>query len=175
MEQGDISDGLWNCLKFFYKNLNWDNFMKEIQVKNLPWTFIHGDFHPGNIMWIPDDPTCKVRLFDWEMVGVGFGPQELGQYVISHLDLAKHGADVHKELVKAYYDELVAVNPAVKETMSFEACFDNFVYGGLRNWLWMLPSMVKWPGGFMPFFAGKMDAFRLIHGVSPDKIGYPDL
>ena len=106
MEQGNISEGLWQCLKSFYKNLKWENYKEEIRIKKLPWTFIHGDFHPGNIMWMPDDPTCKVRLFDWEMVGVGFGPQELGQYVISHFDLSKYGANVHKELVTAYYNEL---------------------------------------------------------------------
>ena len=69
----------------------------------------------------------------------------------------------------------VAVNPSVLSAMTFEACFDNFVYGGLRNWLWMLPSMVKWPDGYMSFFSEKMDVFRAIHNVIPVKAGYPDL
>ena len=108
------------------------------------------------------------------MVGIGSGPQELGQYLISHLDFSRHGCvDVHRGLVRRYYDQLVATNPKIKNDFSFEACFENFVYGGFRHWLWMLPQLAGWRLDFMPYFFHQVDTFRRLHDIQPEKVGYP--
>ena len=168
-----ISEDLWNCLLSFFNNLHWENYLKDMDQQRVPLTFVHGDFHPGNIMWIPGDSDCKVRLFDWEMVSLGLGPQELGQYVISHLDLSKHGVEVHRKLVQAYYEELTTINPEILHSCSFDACMENFVYGGMRKWLWMLPQLSKWNVKFMPYFVNQVDSFRAIHKVRPNDVCYP--
>lgn len=43
---------------------------------------------------------------DWEMVGLGSGPQEVAQYVISHMEPSTR-RECEKELLDAYYDQLI--------------------------------------------------------------------
>jgi hypothetical protein len=57
----------------------WEAFQEELKTR--PLTLVHGDFHPGNMMIARDGGDCSLFLLDWEVVGVGSGPQELGQYV----------------------------------------------------------------------------------------------
>jgi hypothetical protein len=57
----------------------WEAFQTE--VKTRPLTLVHGDFHPANMMVAREGAACRLFLLDWEVVGVGSGPQELGQYV----------------------------------------------------------------------------------------------
>ena len=51
-------------------------------------TFVNGDCWPRNVMLSPnaDIGQHQLRLLDWEMTGLGSGPQDLGQYVISNID-----------------------------------------------------------------------------------------
>ena len=170
-----VPDELWECLQSYFHSLNWDNYLKSLDEEALPFTFVHGDFHPGNIMWIPNDPHCRVRFFDWEMVGLDYGPQELGQYVVSHMDMSKYGAEVHEQLVRAYYDEMVATNPDVSIACSWEACFANFVNGGMRKWLWMLPLISVWNMDISNYFIHQIDSFRKMHGVRSDEVCYPQI
>lgn len=57
----------------------WEAFQAELKTR--PLTLVHGDFHPGNMMIAREGGDCSLFLLDWEVVGVGSGPQELGQYV----------------------------------------------------------------------------------------------
>ena len=41
----------------------------------------------------------KLLLLDWENVGIGSGPQEIGQYLISHMDPSLR-AQVEREVVE---------------------------------------------------------------------------
>ena len=167
-----VPDLLWSCMKEFYKNLRWENFTKEMRVKKYPWSFTHGDFYANNIMWIPDDDQCHVRILDWEMAGISLGPQELGRYVISHLDIYVHGLEVQQELVNTYYQELLLNNPSIRETMSLELLWEMFVLGGLREWLWIVPILLRWNPDHTEFVLKKLDKFCEIHGVKPEDVGY---
>ena len=44
--------------------------------KESQWTLVHGDFHAGNQLF--DRKTGEITTLDWEVVGLGSGPQELG-------------------------------------------------------------------------------------------------
>lgn len=73
----------WNpelvaCLEASLARASWDAFQTELKTR--PLTLVHGDFHPGNMMIARDGAACRLTLLDWEVVGVGSGPQELGQY-----------------------------------------------------------------------------------------------
>ena len=168
-----VSDDLWDCFQMFYGNLKWENFQKATEEETLPITFVHGDFHPGNIMWLPNDPKCRVRFLDWEVVGLDYGPQELGQYVISHVNMSKYGADVQKQWVEAYYNELVAINPGIRDGCSFDACFSNYVNGGMRKWLIMLTKISTIDEKIFKFFADQVETFRKLHDVRPLNVCYP--
>lgn len=54
---------------------SWPDYL--IQSKKVPWTLVHGDFHPANMML--RKISHELVLLDWEMVGLGSGPQDLGQ------------------------------------------------------------------------------------------------
>ena len=168
-----VSDDLWECFQVFFSNLNWDSYQKAMAEEVLPITFVHGDFHPGNIMWLPDDPVCRVRFLDWEVVSLDYGPQELGQYVIAAVDMSEYGVDVQSHWVNAYYEELVARNPDIENGCSYEACFNNFVNGGIRRWLIMLSKFSTIDLKMFNFFADQVDTFRKLHSVQPQNVSYP--
>ena len=166
---------LWLCMQQFFQNLHWENFLKDMEVNPVPFTFVHGDFHPGNVMWMPDDPVCPLRILDWEMVGVGSGPQELGQFMIGFLDHERHGLDVHKYLVSAYHKELLNANRNIDFT--FEACFREFAVGGIRDWMRLLPELLErmeWKPDAAAYFLNQLETFRELHCIDPEMVSYPN-
>lgn len=68
-------------------------------------------------------------LLDWENVGIGSGPQEIGQYLISHMDPTLR-AKVEKEVVEVYYKSLLLWNPSIAKEMTFEQCWQEYILGG---------------------------------------------
>merc|ERR1719320_1816848 len=67
------------------RGISWES-QKERLNADSHYCLVHGDFWPGNVMISTDhNADAKnaderhLRLLDWEMVGVGSGPQELGQ------------------------------------------------------------------------------------------------
>merc|ERR1712232_311786 len=103
----------------------WEVFQADL--KTMPLTLVQGDFHPANHMVRAGGVTADgekdqngkswLVLLDWEAVGVGSGPQELGQYMISHTT-PEIRAEVERSAVEAYYAELTSLNPAVAASMS---------------------------------------------------------
>jgi len=163
----------------------WDNFQEDL--KSRPFTLVHGDFHPANMMVAPAAPTAtaassaadgekaswQLYLLDWENVGVGSGPQELGQYMISH---AAHEfrRDSEVGLVNAYYDELCQLNPKVVETMSREQCHAEYVNGAVAKWMWLLPLLVAMcPPPMTAFFTRQVADFIETHDVTPSNVPMP--
>ena len=67
---------------------------------------VHGDYHPANQLIDPTSEEVKITSLDWDMVGLGSGPQEVGQYVISHME-PHIRRSCEKELLDAYYAQLV--------------------------------------------------------------------
>ena len=96
------------------------------------WTLVHGDFHAGNQLF--DRKTGEITTLDWEVVGLGSGPQELGQYVISHVEPDLRRAH-EKEYLRIYYDEVVTrgVND-----FTWEQCYDEYRFGGVGRWIWFM-------------------------------------
>jgi thiamine kinase-like enzyme len=103
------------------KGVSWEAQIQRLYTQGR-WTLVHGDFWPGNVMWMiqqqqqadsqtsmddskSQDIQGSIRLLDWEMVGVGSGPQDLGQYILSNMDPAER-RDCERQLVQAYYEEL---------------------------------------------------------------------
>ena len=62
-----------------------------------PFTLVHGDAHAHNFMWVRQrSAAARQFLIDFEMVGVGAGAQELGQYMISHVPPEMRRAKEHE-------------------------------------------------------------------------------
>jgi len=150
---------------------------------------VHGDFWPGNVM-ISKYKTLssttqtsggegfELRLLDWEMVGVGSGPQELGQYVISNMD-PRERREYEESLVRNYHRTLVdELAKHGRGTVSWEDCWEEYKIGGLERWLWFLvyfsaqyeqPLMVKWAR----FFHDQVKEFVDDHKIFPEDVTQP--
>eukprot|EP00960_Hanusia_phi_P040628 754575-Hanusia_phi.AAC.3 len=168
-------ENLLECMCAAMKNVNWDSFQSD--TRGRPWTLVHGDFHPGNIMWV-FEPQGFPLMLDWEMVGLGNGAQDLSQYLISHAspDLRR---GIEEELLKAYYDVLVDLgipgNPMLsRDTYSYDQCRSDFVQGGAQRWIWLLAILSDMcPDTMTQYFADQTAAFLRDHGLHKDNIGMP--
>ena len=49
-----------------------------------PFTLVHGDLHPANCLWVPS--SRRLVFLDFENVGIGSGPQDCAQFLISHMN-----------------------------------------------------------------------------------------
>ena len=178
----DIKDGsctfpdeLWQCLRDFYANLHWANFLKDMDENPRPWTLTHGDFHPGNIMWMPNDPICPVRIIDWEFVRVDSGPGELAMFLIGHFDFTNYGLKVLKNLVRIYYDELLKISPDIGRAYSHEDCMRDFAINGMRMWMLRLPILLSLQPGWKDHFVTSLEAFRTLYALTSRQIQYPNI
>jgi hypothetical protein len=114
---------------------------------------------------------CSVRLIDWEACGLGSGPQDLGQFMISHTQPAER-AKIEREALAAYYSELKAANPHIEMTLG--QCWDEYVAGGLARWLFFLPYD-GWgaPHEVSQYFCDQTLAFIRDHGITAENVPMP--
>lgn len=130
-------------------------------------------------MWVWGDDLAarsdgKSVLLDWEMVGVGSGPQDLAQYLISHMDPVLRRDHEH-DLVTAYYQELVATTTgeAIAAEYSFADCWKDY-QSGLERWVWLLAVLsTMCPDNMIQYFQNQVAAFIHDHNIGPDTIGMP--
>lgn len=155
--------------------ISWDAQLQRINVST-HWTLVHGDFWPGNVLWSFEkgSESGSLRLIDWEMVGLGSGPHDLGQYILSNMDPSERRA-CEVDVVRAYYDELVRLG--VRE-FSWDQCWSEYRIGGLERWLWFLiyfagqdpgTPMLKWA----QFFHDQIAAFVDDHNIKVSDITQP--
>lgn len=153
--------------------INWDDFLQERTTR--PWTFVHGDFHPGNVLWCwtEDEQTSYPVLVDWQVVGLGSGPQDIAQFLISHMTPCERRA-CEDRLLRAYYEELVSVKASIAETYSYEDCKRDYVAGGIGRWVWLLMVItVVCPPSMTKYFHDQTLAFALDNGVTPESVPMP--
>eukprot|EP00727_Mastigamoeba_balamuthi_P004819 m51a1_g14335 hypothetical protein (479) ;mRNA; f:139038-140625 len=157
------------CMDASFSRASWEAFRG---ADRRAWTLVHGDFHPANAMvrprpGAPCDP--EVRFIDFEVVGVGSGPQDLGQFAISHTEPAVRRA-VEAEAVRAYHRALADAGVAV----AFEECWDEYRSGGARRWVWLLAYLsATCPTRVVQFFQDQLSAFLVDHAITPETIGMP--
>lgn len=162
------------------------------------WTLVHGDFWPGNVLWHAKGGNAKrneLRIVDWEMVGVGSGPQDLGQYLISNMDPQERRLCEH-DLVESYYYELIrhgvpidlntpndrnyysssnTSNTNTGLSPLWDYCWNEYKVGGVERWLWFLVYFLGQPSlkGWAQFFHDQIAAFMNDHNLSAADITQP--
>ncbi len=160
----------------------------------IPWTLVHGDYHPANFMvthpkknnnnnnsmnnnTAEEGSSFALFLVDWEAVGVGSGPQELGQYMISHSTAAARRA-VEDEMLSVYHLTLLselqrhhrttAGAAASTPTVTLEQIRREYIYGGLARWAWLMPVCFEvCPPAASQYFHDQVLSFLVDHGVDP--------
>lgn len=169
---------------------SWEDNVERLRTK--PWTLAHGDFHPANMMWrvAPEGETSagatdgkvsrevaledvkRIVLLDFEQLGVGSGPQDLGQYVISHMDPAVR-REHEDDLLRLYHDELGrgGVDTA---TFTLEDCRKEYAHGALERWVWLLGYMAGCcPEAINRYLHDQVHAFMVDFGIDASNIGQP--
>lgn len=156
------------CLDAAMARVSWSAYQQELRAR--PYSLVHGDAHAHNAMWVAQrTPRARQCLIDFEMVGVGSGAQELGQYVVSHVAPALRRAR-ERAWVAGYHAELVATlrargRHAEAEGYTLDACFAEYVAGGAGRWLWFMPLFLGMPA-MLQFFHDQLGAF--LHDHVPD-------
>ncbi|KAL7502944.1 hypothetical protein ACHAXN_000810 [Cyclotella atomus] len=159
----------------------------------LSWSLVHGDYHPGNFLFIKDAMGTdimndgyrpKLMLVDWEVVGVGSGPQDLGQFLISHTEtkeafnLLDEVATVYRQTLQSTLDAVNGDSSSDKPTVpALEAIKREIIYGGIERWVWLFAYMTGWeesmPWMYMQFFHDQMQNFIVINNIRAEDVGMP--
>jgi hypothetical protein len=140
-------------------------------TKKTKWTFSHGDFHPSNIMWmLLAKNNNHIKLLDFETVGVGSGPQEIGQFFVSHVSPEKR-RQCEKPLLELYYNELIA-NGVSKDEFSYEECYKEYAHGGPERWIWLV-TFLKLSDEVHDYFNSQILEFCKDHNITPETVGQP--
>lgn len=153
------------------EGISWEAQLKRLHT-NGRWCAVHGDCWPGNFMWMIDGGSKDaIKLLDWEMVGLGSGPQDLGQYVLSNMDPAER-RPCEEDLIRTYYEELK--HCGVKD-VDWDYCWNEYKIGGVERWLWFLVYFVGQEGmkDWAQFFHNQIAAFMNDHNITADDIVQP--
>jgi hypothetical protein len=149
--------------------ISWEAQLERLNPSN-DFTLVHGDFWPGNIM-ISKSDTRDLRLLDWEMVGLGSGPQELGQYILSNMDPSER-RECEDKLIRNYHRELEQLGVE----LSWEDCWKEYLIGGLERWLWFLVYFCSREGPLLEwaqFFHDQIKEFVHDHNIQPENVTQP--
>jgi hypothetical protein len=152
--------------------ISWEAQVQRVNTgKSSHWTLVHGDFWPGNVMVSATD-VHDLRLLDWEMTGLGSGPQDLGQYVLSNMDpTERRGCE--RSLVGNYYNELIRLGV---QDLTWDDCWKEYTIGGVERWLWFLVYFCAQDGPLLDwaqFFHDQIKEFMHDHKIKPDDITQP--
>ena len=122
------------CVDVAIEKTNWDTY--QIELYTQPFSLVHKEFHPANMLIV--GVGKRLKLVGWEMVRVGSGPQELGQFMISHLEpTVRTSISINQDAVAAYYDNVKNANGS--KDLTFDQCWEEYLMGGIGRWLFFLP------------------------------------
>ena len=169
--------------------LNFDLFVskwndQQLGDDKIAWSLVHGDYHPGNFLYFnenrSEDERPKMILIDWEVVGIGSGPQDIGQFLISHLEtgeahaMLEEVASVYRQTLQTTLD---AVNSNRSKAPTLRAIKNEIIYGGIERWVWLFAFMcgheAHMPYVYMQFFHDQMQKFIIANSIAATNIGMP--
>jgi hypothetical protein len=160
------------CMDASISKISWSSYQES--SRNRPWTLVHGDYHPANMMW--DCNKRRIVLLDFEVVGLGSGPQDLGQFMISHVN-PEIRKEIEERLVRSYYQELISKgdrNLLDEEKYSWENCWRDYKFGGCERWVWLLALLTGLcPENMVQYFQDQLAAFMIDHEITPENICMP--
>ncbi len=118
----------------------------------------------------------QVRVLDWEMVGLGSGPQDLGQYVLSNMSIEERRS-CEEQIVKNYWEELTS-HGVDRDLFTWEECWNEYRIGGVERFLWFLVYFCGQPDGspllkWGQFFHDQIADFLKDHNLKPTDFVQP--
>lgn len=159
---------LLDLVKESIAKISWEMFQKRIS-EGFPWTLVHGDYHPANMMYTGKYDQGDLVILDWEVVGVGSGPQDIAQYMISHASPSLRRS-CESSLLEVYQYELRCRGVQI----SIESCKAEYIIGGIEKWVWLLGLLAGiLPDSDLQYFHDQMFAFMTDHKIDASKVGQP--
>jgi hypothetical protein len=149
-----------------FSKMDWESHLARLAAGC--FTLTQGDFHPYNTMATDRGAV----LLDWELASAGSPGQELGQYMVN-IDIEARRTS-ERRLVEAYRITLIE-HGVPAEDASFEALWEEYVFGGAAKWVWVLPICIQFfpAEGWQQWFVDQVTAFLKDHGVTADNCHQP--
>lgn len=131
-----------------------------------------------------DEPyRPNLLVVDWEVVGVGSGPQDIGQFLISHaetqeaIDMLDNVATVYRETLLSTLEAFNNDKDQIPSVPSIEIIKREMVYGGIERWVWLFGYMAGWeesmPWLYMQYFHDQMQGWIVANYVTAKSVGMP--
>lgn len=161
---------LFELVEASLAKVDWDIYQRSLLEK--PYTVIHGDFHPANCLIAKgksDPSSLDLSFIDWEMSGIGSGPQELAHFFICSTPPSTRRA-IEKDLVAAYHTALVKFGV---KNYSFEDALSDYALNGMAKWLWILCVSVGMeivPDAMIQYFHDQLADFMITHNITPENV-----
>lgn len=157
------------------------------QMRDKPFSLTHGDFHPANFMVVrPRDSSesnnddkenaaastpFSLVMLDFEVIGVGSGAQDLGQFMISHPNRADRKRmeavvlPAYAERLAKRVSEKAAAGAGVKAP-SLEEIKAEYAVGGMGRWVWLFAILCGMcPAPMVHYFHKQVLEFAEDHGL----------
>lgn len=103
-------------------------------------TVTHGDAHWWNLLYPRDVGTHRVRLFDWQLWHVDVGARDMA-FMIALGGYAKRRSSVEKNLMRRYYDSLIAHRV---RNYTWDDCWNDYRWSAVRN---LNIPVIQWSEG----------------------------
>lgn len=188
-----IPPQLIEVIDYALQHSTYERFIQRLASR--PYTVIHSDFYPANCLLekphqgsnlevgekdhVGPDGLPRLFIIDYELTSIGCGPQDLAQWVISHLDPILR--EQHEEkLLECYYTALKHAWKAQfgEEQMDIYAAQytlddvkTDYIYGA-GKWLWLLAVCVPFCDGISDsmyqHFVSQLSAFCTHFNIRPD-------
>jgi hypothetical protein len=168
MSSGEVSwaPELVALIENSIRGTSWEVALAGTTVERGNWTMTHGDWHAGNMLWrLGAAPSEALVVLDVAMAGVGRGPTDLAQFIISNVPIPMR-RQVERDLLRRYWDRLVAEGVSV-DAYSFAACYHAYQKGGIERWLQLLILLASMglPAPAVQWFHDQVHAFVEDHRV----------
>eukprot|EP00923_Selenidium_pygospionis_P022972 GHVN01039858.1.p1 GENE.GHVN01039858.1~~GHVN01039858.1.p1 ORF type:complete len:307 (-),score=65.22 GHVN01039858.1:355-1275(-) len=162
-----FSPRLYALIDASMAKIDFENYLNKINKYRYKLSLIHGDFHPGNVLW--DVRKRKTgAVVDFEMLGFAWGGQDVGQYMISHINPQQRRL-IEGRVCKAYFNRLTKLLGDKATGYNYDEFFRDYITGGVYHWVWML-SILGWlfPPPALQYFHDHLEAFVEDHNVGGD-------
>ena len=86
-----------------------------------PQTFVHGDYHLGNIVFGPDH-RHEMSVIDWQVCGVSCGMEDIATFTVTGLSSEMRGK-IERELLEEYHHIVCSMGA---QAYTFEDCWQTY-------------------------------------------------
>jgi len=144
-----------------------DNFILKKKELFQHKTFVHGDYHPGNMFFKTNGETENLILIDWSFYGVASPSVEFAYF----LDHVKFDPLLDQKLMETYHKQLIAFIGSSPDVYPFEhfkmEC--HIMYFSITVTLFKLfcsktPEEMKKEASFLPLMSNRLERFVHIFG-----------